>query len=146
MKELLIGNLKVNFIDESSLPAKEIVSAVFFIGFIENKVIAIRNERGWDIPGGHVEASDANLIEAIKREVEEEAAAVFQCIKPFATLTYSGKKHTMLFFTSKNCLLNNFISKKDVFERKLMTIPEFITKYNWKKQVIVPLIERALKQ
>jgi len=35
------------------------------------KVLLLKNERGWDLPGGHVK-KDENMLQALKREVYEE--------------------------------------------------------------------------
>ncbi len=141
--EFLIENISITFIDENSLPDVKIVGAVFLIGFIGDKIITARNERGWDIPGGHVEPIDANLIEALKREVDEEAGAVIDNVKPFAVVRVKGENRVMLFYVSNDCKLIEFIPKEDAFERELMTVPEFIEKYHWKKEAMALLIKRA---
>lgn len=142
-KDNLIENIKICFIDENSLPDAKTVSAVFLVGFIDNKIIAARNERGWDIPGGHVESFDLDLVDSLKREVDEEAGAIVGEIKPYATVQFEGKEKVMLFYASKDCKFIKFIPKEDAFERQLMTIPEFIFKYNWRKDIIELLIKRA---
>ena len=143
MRDFIEG-VRIEFIDENSLPDPKTVGAVFLIGFIGDKIIAARNERGWDLPGGHVEAKDANLVEALKREVDEEAGAIVGDVKPYAIMRVKGKEKAMLFYASKNCRLVEFIPKEDAFERELMTIPEFIEKYHWKKDIMEMLIKRAL--
>lgn len=47
-------NLKV-LPNTSSAPADENVSAVFLIAFNDDGILCGRNERGWDVPGGHLE-------------------------------------------------------------------------------------------
>jgi 8-oxo-dGTP pyrophosphatase MutT (NUDIX family) len=47
--------------------SKNSITAVFSIGFIRGKVLSTLNERGWDIPGGHVHP-DEDLIQALLRE------------------------------------------------------------------------------
>jgi 8-oxo-dGTP pyrophosphatase MutT (NUDIX family) len=137
-------NIKISFIDENSLPDTSKVSAVFLVGFVENKIIAARNERGWDIPGGHIESTDSSLTDSLKREVDEESGTVVGEIKPYAIVQFEGKEKVMLFYASKDCQLVDFIPKEDALERELMTIPIFISKYNWRKDVMELLIKRAL--
>lgn len=143
--EFQVENLNIRFVDENSLPDTSTVSAVFLVGFIDGKIIAAKNERGWDVPGGHVDASDSDLIFSLKREVDEESGVIVDNIKPYAVLQFEGKEKVMLFYTSKNCKLVEFVPKEDAFERKLMSVTEFISKYNWKKNVMDLLVQRALE-
>lgn len=142
--EFTIDNVNINFIDGNLLPDSKDITAVFLVGFVDGKIIAIKNERGWDIPGGHVESTDLNLKDALMREIDEEAGASIQETEPYAIVQFEGKEKVMLFYVSNNCNLVDFIPKKDSFERKLMVISDFVDKYNWKKDVIELLIKRAL--
>lgn len=54
------------------LPGKENISAVFLVAFRDGKILSARNERGWDVPGGHREG-DEECLAALRREVLEEA-------------------------------------------------------------------------
>lgn len=47
------------------------MSAVFLIAFFDGKVLSARNERGWDVPGGHREG-DEDCLTALRREDLEE--------------------------------------------------------------------------
>lgn len=142
--EFIIDNINIKFIDENSLPESKDITAVFLIGFIDGEIIAIKNERGWDIPGGHVELTDLSLKDALIREIDEEAGAFIKDAKPYAVIQFHEIEKAMLFYVSDNCNFIDFIPKKDSFERKLMPISDFIGKYNWKKSVIELLIKRAL--
>jgi 8-oxo-dGTP pyrophosphatase MutT (NUDIX family) len=42
-------------------------TAVCAVLFIKNKVVAVRNPRGWDIPGGHLEKEESPYT-ALRRE------------------------------------------------------------------------------
>ena len=143
-EKVLVKNVKILFIDENSLPDPENVSAVFLVGYFDSQIITARNERGWDIPGGHVNKTDPSLLDALKRETYEESNTIIGNAKPYATIQFEGKDKVMLFYASKDCVLDEFVPKSDSFERKLMTIPEFISKYNWEKDVMKLLIERSL--
>lgn len=143
-------SLKIEFvnltlgIDPSNIEAKN-VSAVFLVGIKDGMILAARNERGWDIPGGHVEDEDANLYAALVREVDEESGVVLQKAEPFALMQFDGKGKVMLFYVSDAFKLEEFTPKEDAFERQMMSIAEFLEKYNWKKNVIQPIIEYAMK-
>ncbi len=145
LKKTTLSQLHIQYIDENHLPQKQSVSAVFLLGFIDGQIIAARNERGWDIPGGHVEPRDTNLISALQREVREEAGVVIdnQTI-PFATLQFEGNNKQMLFYAADHCQLDDFVPSQDTFERSLMQVDDFIACYNWDKKIIEILIARAL--
>ena len=144
VNEFSIENINIRFVDENSLPDVKTVSAVFLLGYIDNKIITGRNERGWDIPGGHVDPSDSDLVDALKREADEESGTIVGNVKPFAVVQFKGKEKVMLFYTSNDCKLVEFIPKEDALERELMAVPDFISKYNWRKDVIELLIKRSL--
>ncbi|MFA5781870.1 MAG: NUDIX domain-containing protein [Bacteroidales bacterium] len=145
LEKITLGQLHIQYIDENHLPQKQSVSAVFLLGFIDGQIIATRNERGWDVPGGHVEPGDTNLLSALQREVKEESGVIIdgQAI-PFATLQFEGNDKQMLFYTSRDCRLSDFIPSQDAFERSLMRVDDFIACYNSDKKVIEILIARAL--
>lgn len=142
---MTFDKLRIQYIDEEHLPQEQSVSAVFLIGFINDQIIAARNERGWDVPGGHVEPEDANLLSALQREVSEETGVIINGPAiPFATLQFEGNNKQMLFYTSHDCQLNDFIPSQDALERNLIPIDDFISCYNWDKKVMKILIDRAL--
>lgn len=58
------------------------IRAVFLVGLRAGRVLAIENDRGWDLPGGHIEPGETP-IEALRREVLEEAGAVFDDAQPY---------------------------------------------------------------
>jgi len=59
------------------LPSRDRIGAVFLVAFSDGKVLSVRNERGWDVPGGHLEGEE-NILDGLRREIDEEAGAVFQ--------------------------------------------------------------------
>lgn len=142
--DLIFGNIHINFIANDQFIKKEKVSAVFLIGFINELLITGLNERGWDIPGGHVEPMDLDLFSALKRETLEESGVILKTAIPYAVLKFDDKEDIMIFYTSKDCIFDKFVPKEDAFEMKLMTIPEFIEKYYGKKDIMKLLINKAL--
>ncbi|MEI7810662.1 MAG: NUDIX hydrolase [bacterium] len=116
----------------TSFPSKEFHSAVFLVALQGTKILAIKNERGWDIPGGHIEPGE-NYKEALIREVQEEAGAVFSDEKLLAIVESSNqtiyKDKVMFIFATKNFTLNEFIPSKDAFDREVIEIEEFLKRY-----------------
>jgi hypothetical protein len=147
IEQIDIDSVNIKFIaDDNSLPKTETVSAVFLVGFKEGKIIAAKNERGWDIPGGHIDPTDNDLFSGLQRESDEEAGISLDSAVPFAVMKFAGKEKVMLFYVSKNFNLGKFIPKEDAFERCFMSIPNFISKYNWNKKIMELIIKKAIER
>jgi len=57
--------------ENEASPLRVNISAVFLVAFQDGKVLSIQNERGWDIPCGHLEGEEQPFV-ALQREVFEE--------------------------------------------------------------------------
>lgn len=124
------------------LPAQENISAVFLVAFQQGKILAARNERTWDVPGGHLEEGE-NTLAALKREVLEEAGAEIQNAIPFALLASRTSKKVMVFYTSNTIKVVEFVPSEDAIERDLMEPKELLRRYNGDKKLLQSLIESA---
>lgn len=71
----------------SEYPPRELITNVFGLCFEGDKLLMVQHagDRGWDIPGGHLEEGE-DLVEGFKREVREEAAVELDGIEPFAVV------------------------------------------------------------
>lgn len=118
------------------------VSAVFLVGLIGDNIVAARNERGWDIPGGHLNPGE-ELLDGLRREAEEEAGVSFRNTIPYAKLTIPNRSRVMIFFTSNSCKLREFTPKPDALERKLMPAGTLIKRYYGDKELLRALIREA---
>jgi len=126
-----------------SLPHLNQVSAVFLIAFDNDQVLSCQNERGWDIPGGHVEPGES-LIECLQREVEEEAGASFDLAIPFATLAFEDSGGlVMLFYATKHVKLKDFKPLADAFARGFKMIPELLNLYQGDKELLNKILQQA---
>ncbi len=124
------------------IPPRDNVSAVFLVAFSNNKILAVRNERGWDIPGGHLENNETSLG-GLKRETLEEAGANFKNAEAFAIISCKNSNKVMLFFTTSSCNLGVFIPSKDALEREFLTINELLQRYYGDKKTLAMLLKEA---
>ncbi len=104
----------------ADVPSLEQVSAVFLIAFNGEKILSIKNERGWDIPGGHMEPRET-LIEGLHREVIEEGGADFITAVPYAILLADWTEKVMLFYITDSFQLGEFVPSEDVLDRNTLS-------------------------
>jgi ADP-ribose pyrophosphatase YjhB (NUDIX family) len=131
----------IKYVNKDTIfPKKELLSAVFLIALDGSKILAIRNERGWEIPGGHIEPCETHE-EALIREVQEEAGATFSDAKLLAIIESSNqdkyKDKVMLIYVTKNFKLGEFTPSEDAFDREVIEIKEFLERYKEGKSNIV---------
>ena len=126
-------------------PTKEKVSAVFLVAFQVGKLLSIQNERGWDIPGGHIEG-DEEPFEALQREVLEEAGAEVRSAVPYAILSSVSSPKVMLFFASDDISLAKFIPSADALARDLLDSKELLGRYYGDRELLTVLIEAAARK
>lgn len=66
---------EVEFVASNLKPVRLSATAVkIFIFDKENKLLLVKNKKGWDIPGGHIEDGESP-VGALKREVIEETGS-----------------------------------------------------------------------
>lgn len=134
--------MQLRFIrDESEVPIDG-VSAVFMIAFEGDRMLAIQNERGWDIPGGFVEVGES-VEEALRRELVEEGGASVSRQMPLAILGKPNAAKVMLLYAGTGVTLGQFVPKPDAFDRRLMDSEELIARYYGDRELLRKMIEAA---
>jgi 8-oxo-dGTP pyrophosphatase MutT (NUDIX family) len=136
----------IKYVDETTIsPKQESISSVFLLAIQGSKILAIKNDRGWETPGGHVEQGETTE-EALTREVKEEAGAIFSNAKILAIIESDDqekyKDKMMLVYTTSDFTLQEFIPSEDAFERETIEVVDFLKRH---KGVInfIELISRA---
>jgi 8-oxo-dGTP diphosphatase len=122
------------------------ISAVFLVALRDGRVLVVENDRGWDLPGGHIEPGETPM-EALRREVLEEAGAVFDDAEPYAVLHEPPHEDVMLMYVSRSYDLREFNPAHDCLGRGELPVDEFVARYRGDKQFMRKLIsaaERAL--
>lgn len=124
-------------------PRNDLISAVFLIALQGENILSVRNERGWDIPGGHVEPGETP-VSALNREVLEEASATFTTAEPFSFVTVPHRRDLMLFFVTQDFQLYPFLpSHQGALERAIVPIEVFLARYYGPKGVLGQLLTNA---
>lgn len=130
---------------DTILPDKKFFSAVFLIALEGTKILAIKNDRGWDIPGGHIENGETPE-EALAREVQEEAGVTFSDAKLFAIIQSNNqdiyKDKIMLIYITNNFTCGTFTPAPDAFGREVIEVKDFLQRYSGKAN-FTELISRA---
>ena len=114
------------------LPKTESISSVFLLALKGSKILAIKNERGWDIPGGHIEERETPR-ESLIREVQEEAGATFSNEKLLAIVESDDegkyKNKIMLVYVTDDFTLGEFKQSEDAFDRDVIEVEDFLKRY-----------------
>lgn len=104
------------------------------------KFVMIKNKRGWDIPGGHVEGSEKPL-EAFARELTEEAACtLLPGASMIAILESISEPTTGIALFRGFCTKNSFVPTDEIESRKFVTADELIKGYFGDKDLLQRLI------
>src|SRR5690625_7565641 len=73
------AKVKLTWKPEKQCPQYNKITSVHGFCFYQNKLLLVNlNHRGWDFPGGHMEANE-NLLESFKLEAMEECYVEGQC-------------------------------------------------------------------
>lgn len=123
------------------LPQHKLITSSFVLAFQDNELLLTNlNERGWDIPGGHIELGESPM-QAMKRELYEETGAVIdspqvlgheliRIYKEPENYKYPFPDSYMVFYCAKIIKLDDFKSTNETKGRGLFK-PEDAYKIPW---------------
>ena len=147
IKGKVVNLCLLNSID--SVPDHSLVTSASIIPFMESSLmVATVLQRGLDIPGGHVEASDNGIVQTIKRETYEEAclslADPLYLIGIIAS-DYDPKKTTyMLITTGRVDALDDFVAIHESVGREILSPDDFLARYEaGPRDMMQELLKRA---
>ncbi len=106
------------------------ITATFaFVLNEEGKLLTLQNERGWDIPGGHLDEGES-VVDAMHREVLEEACVTIKDLKFFAFI--KNNDTAMSVFTARPNEEKEFVPNAEdpTSDRTWMDIEDFKQVYS----------------
>ncbi|MDF2721395.1 MAG: hydrolase [Paenibacillus sp.] len=126
------------------LPPQELITCSFVLAFQEDALVLTNlNERGWDIPGGHIEPGE-HPVETMTRELYEETGARiespqvlgYELIRLYnkpELYTYPYPDSYMVFYCANIVKLDDFQSTDEAKGRGLFK-PEEALRIPWVQQ------------
>ena len=136
---------RVEFYLDTKIPEKDLVTSVHILAFRYNRILFIKHpERGWDIPGGHVEKNETP-VKALEREVYEEAYAKLTDLrllgyikitlleKDLAQSEHKLPESYILLYVGNVESLDPFVGEYETLDRRLFT-PAEAKKLPWVKR------------
>lgn len=136
-----------------TVPAISLITSVHVVPVTHNDKIVVVNVRshGFDIPGGHIDEGENTPVQALNRELQEEANITI--FKPSLidvlhlqcdTLDLNDKPY-MLLYAARVDQMAEFIMNDEVSERVVMSPDEFIDNYFGDKAYCIHFVKNALE-
>lgn len=106
-----------------------------------NRFVMIKNKRGWDIPGGHLEAGETPE-EAFKRELYEESGCELASRPvPIAVLQSSENSETGMVVYFGECRVGEFKANSEIAGRAFVSRNKLINDYFGDKTLLIDLLK-----
>jgi len=118
------------------------------VGFVSpqdqpDMFVAIKNKRGWDIPGGHVEPGETPL-QAFERELlEESGCQLLEGASPIAVLQSNSSSGTGIAVYRGMCTQGTFTQQFETDATRLFPSAELLDVYFGDKAMLQELMARA---
>lgn len=121
------------------------------VGFVSpsdklDSFVAVRNKRGWDIPGGHIQATETPSNAFIREVLEETGCRVINEPIQIAFLENEGNHITGIMAYSAICKLESFSPTDEIFERAVFTREELLEKYFDDKETLQELLDITVQR
>lgn len=139
----------VQIVKSESLPPKAEVTAVAIVACLDDKVLFIKNKRGWDIPGGHVEETDKGIEETARRELLEETCT--ECGELvlagyMISDLYPDRKTYIAILKTEITSLEEFTPQYETIQRDLISPEECKERYYGNPSLMEKLLRVALNK
>jgi 8-oxo-dGTP diphosphatase len=146
-------NITARSLGPATIPDISTITSVHVVPFTSEGVIVGVNvvNRGWDIPGGHVDQGESSPLETLRREAREEAS--LSILEPILvdvlaleceTLDLKARPY-MLVYTAEVAELSSFTPNDEVSQRLLMTPKMFVDSYFGNKAYAQALIDASVR-
>ncbi len=105
---------------------KEITAVCAFVFDKDGNILAVKNSRGWDIPGGKVEKGESS-DGAVIREVFEEASVVVDKVQLFHIQEFSSLGWRIAYYHCNLIEIKTFQKEFETTHREFMSISDFLS-------------------
>lgn len=122
---------------QSLATAQEKITATFaFVRDAVGKLLTLKNERGWDIPGGHLNEGES-AVDATHREVLEEASVTIKNLAFFAFIL-NGDTAMSVFIAELDEVRDFVVNEEDpTSDRTFMEPEDFMGVYSGGDKVMM---------
>jgi len=138
---------KINMTEQFTiLPESEKRLITASVGFISpfrkpDLFVVIRNNRGWDIPGGHTEKEE-NPLQTFEREFREETGCqLLPGSELVAILESPTAQNSGIAVYRGFCTIGKFYPSDEILERKILKEKHLLDKYFGHKEILQQLLE-----
>ena len=147
-------SLKITWRDKSFIPPRELITQASGLCFTkDSKIVLVTSDRkSWQLVGGHPQKNET-IENAFIREVNEEACATVTEIAYLGSQEISDPQNSTgctLYYQARFCariVLNEFVSKYEIVERKCIEPSEVRSLLNWRTRHIFDImLQTALEQ
>lgn len=146
-------NITARSLGPTTIPDISTIISVHVVPFTnDGNVVGVNIvNRGWDIPGGHVDEGELSPIDTLRREAREEASLT--TLEPILVDVLSLECETldlksrpyMLVYTAEVAELSTFTPNNEASQRLVMTRKLFIDSYFGNKPYAQALINASAK-
>jgi len=104
----------------------------------DNKVLIVKNDHGWGLPGGHPEEGESTE-QSLRREISEEANVTISSFKLLGYVevndpqneSIEGRAYAQLRFICRLAEINEFSAEFETSERAFVSIAELPNYITW---------------